>query len=615
MNSKTIATFLFAVLSVTASAQEAQQDFTSKIVNPGFEQDLSIGWISRGMGRMDNTEANAGKKGTFYCERWTQPPGHLPTTTLEQTISEVPNGDYRVTAICHAENQSGTPAVVKGVYLCAGSHETEVTALDVYSVDVTVTRGTLTIGFRTQSTDANWATVDDYHLYYLGESAEGYRQALAESVEQLTALLADKDILPDDLRAEAQATLEASQSAETVEQLLAAAEAVNAAYDQCKSYRLPVTYDDPEVGYLFIYFPSNDDENIYYAYSEDGFNYTPLNEGKMVLRSDSVALTRGMRDPHILRGVDGKTFYMVATDMHTPEGWSIGNKGIVLLKSTDLIHWEHATVNFSTRFGSVWKNVVRVWAPEVIWDPNYDNKDGSFGRYLVYFSLLTNDGKVTYDKIYYCYINDDFTNTKSSPKIFFDRGASTIDGDIVFDPSDQLYHMIYKNEDDGGISQVTAKRLIPEKGQPDGSQWSAPLGTVQQTGVAVEGGGMFRLIDSDTWVVMYDCYQSGYYQFCSTKDWEHFQLEAQTMTSGAFTPRHGTVITLKAKEIEALLKAFPTKGIEFDGIESTAKDDQPVRTEYFTLQGVRVENPRQGVTISRQTMSDGRQLSKKFISK
>ena len=66
MNSKTIATFLFAVLSVTASAQEAQQDFTSKIVNPGFEQDLSIGWISRGMGRMDNTEATADKRGTLY---------------------------------------------------------------------------------------------------------------------------------------------------------------------------------------------------------------------------------------------------------------------------------------------------------------------------------------------------------------------------------------------------------------------------------------------------------------------------------------------------------------------------------------------------------------------
>ena len=85
--------------------------------------------------------------------------------------------------------------------------------------------------------------------------------------------------------------------------------------------------------YLFVYFPSNADENLYYALGRDGFNFTPLNGGRMVMSSDTVARKRGIRDPHILRGEDGK-FYMVATDMKSAEGWA-SNRGIVMYTSDD----------------------------------------------------------------------------------------------------------------------------------------------------------------------------------------------------------------------------------------------------------------------------------------
>lgn len=312
----------------------------------------------------------------------------------------------------------------------------------------------------------------------------------------------------------------------------------------------PEEYDS----YLFAYFPSNADENLYYAIGTDGFNYTPLNGGTRVMASDTVAIKKGIRDPHLIRGVDGK-FYMVATDMKCSEGWS-SNRGIVLYKSDDLVNWTHHAVHFPDRFPE-WKNVKRVWAPEVIWDPDYVNKDGSKGRYLVYFSMLTDDGKAPYDKIYYCYANDDFSDLMTDPVFFYDRGSATIDGDIAYDERTGLYHMIYKNEGTGGICQVTATRLTEEPGQEPGSQWSKPTDTLQQTDVAVEGGGMFRLIDSDEWVLMYDCYTSGYYQFCTTPDLENFKLRAQTETKGAFTPRHGSIIPLKPEETKRLLKAFP----------------------------------------------------------
>ena len=206
------------------------------------------------------------------------------------------------------------------------------------------------------------------------------------------------------------------------------------------------------VAYLFTYFNSNDpkDEQICYALSDDGYNYTPLNGGMPVIESDTIALTQCVRDPHILRCEDGKTFYMVATDMRSALGWS-SNRGMVLLKSTDLVHWQHSTVNFPTRYTKTWKNVIRVWAPETIYDHQA-------GKYMVFYSLRTSDPG-SYDKIYYQYANKDFTDLEGEPKWLFDAGNATIDGDIVYNEADQLYHLFYKQESGRGIYQAVAKNL------------------------------------------------------------------------------------------------------------------------------------------------------------
>ena len=323
-----------------------------------------------------------------------------------------------------------------------------------------------------------------------------------------------------------------------------------------RDFDVCIHQNEPYVSYLFVYFPSNDNENIYYALSGDGYNYTPLNGGKRVVAADSCTVMGGLRDPHILRGEDG-WFYMAVTDMRSSLGWN-SNRGLVLMRSRDLINWTHATVHFPTRYkGTMWAKVTRVWAPQTIWDPDYENADGTRGRYMVYFSLVTSDSSIPYDKVYYCYVNDDFTDFIGEPRYFYDRGAATIDMDIVYNESDGLYHAIFKNDVTSGIAQVTARRLTPEEGQEDGSQWSEPSGNLQQTTVAVEGGGLFKLINQDKWILMYDCYSSGYYQFCSSSDLQNFTFEKNTKTSGAFTPRHGTVIPLTQAETDALLSTFP----------------------------------------------------------
>ena len=145
---------------------------------------------------------------------------------------------------------------------------------------------------------------------------------------------------------------------------------------------------EPYSNYLFAYFPANDNENIYYALSNDGYSFTAMNNGKRVVAADTVSIKKGLRDPHVLRAPDG-WFYMVNTDMKSAEGWA-SNRGMVLMKSRDLINWKHATVHFPDKYkGKNFANVTRVWAPETFWDDTFDNGDGTKGRPLAENRPLT----------------------------------------------------------------------------------------------------------------------------------------------------------------------------------------------------------------------------------
>lgn len=297
--------------------------------------------------------------------------------------------------------------------------------------------------------------------------------------------------------------------------------------------------------YLFAYFPGNapEQEQIHYAVSQDGWNYTPLNGGKQVVGSDSIAEAKGVRDPHILRGENG-WFYMVVTDMRCTLGWS-SNRGMVLMRSRDLIHWEHHAVNFPKKYkGTTFANVTRVWAPQTI----YDKKAK---KYMVYFSLLTNDGNIPYDRVYWAYANSDFSDIEGEPQVLFDYHQASIDTDIVLD-KDGTYHLFFKTEGSKvkGIKQYTFKDLH----KPD--TWKLMDGYCQQTKEAVEGAGVFPLINGG-WALMYDCYVNHHYQFCKSDDLIHFNFVQNTETSGKFTPRHGTVIQITKDEYNSLLKSFP----------------------------------------------------------
>lgn len=309
--------------------------------------------------------------------------------------------------------------------------------------------------------------------------------------------------------------------------------------------------------YLFTYFTGNapEQEQICYALSEDGWNYTPLNEGLPVIASDTIALKKAVRDPHILRGHDGY-FYQVITDMASSQGWA-SNRGLVLMRSKDLISWEHHTVHFPEKFkGTNFANVTRVWAPQTVWDEEAK-------KYMVYYSLLTNDGTIPYDVVYYQYANADFSDLEGEPKVLFDVKNASIDTDIVRD-DDGYYHVFFKTE---GSQQKGIKQFIT-KSLHQLTEAELQPGFCQDTNHAVEGAGVFRLFDG-TWVLMYDCYMAGFYQFCKSTDLKKFTRVQDTKTSGMFTPRHGTVIAITKAE-EDLLRTWSDLSIAARDLQKRA---------------------------------------------
>ena len=303
----------------------------------------------------------------------------------------------------------------------------------------------------------------------------------------------------------------------------------------------PIAVSKDYVAYLFTYFTGNEvaNESIHFAVSTDGYNYKALNNDRPVIDSKKISSSGGVRDPHLLRAQDGKTFYMVSTDMTASKGWD-SNRAMVLLKSNDLINWSSSVVNIQKEFpGNA--TLKRVWAPQTIYD-------ATAGKYMIYFSMQHGNEP---DKIYYAYANDDFTGLATVPKPLFipKSGGACIDGDII--EKDGVYHLFYKTESKtAGIKVATTTDLISGK-------WDENENYLQQTTESVEGSSVFKLNNSDSYIMMYDVYKKGKYQFTKSTDLEHFSIIDQEVSMD-FKPRHGTVMPITRTELKRLLQKWGT---------------------------------------------------------
>ncbi len=286
--------------------------------------------------------------------------------------------------------------------------------------------------------------------------------------------------------------------------------------------------------YLFAYFTGNGpgEEQVHYAISKDGFSYFALNDNEPVIDSKTISTSGGVRDPHVLRGEDG-WFYMVLTDLYVPEmGWK--NTAMVMLKSRDLINWEHTVIDIPKTYPETFGDVFRVWAPQTAYDKEQQ-------KYMLYWSMLQPEGR---DIIYYAYANADFTGLESEPQQLLFKEGACIDGDIVF--HDGKYHLFFKNED------KDAKGIMLAISDKINEGYEVQEGYVDQTDDAVEGSGTFQLIGTDQYILMYDLYTAGKYQFCVSDDLKNFKVIDEDISMN-FHPRHGSVIPITQEEMDALV--------------------------------------------------------------
>ncbi len=319
--------------------------------------------------------------------------------------------------------------------------------------------------------------------------------------------------------------------------------------------------------YLFVFF-SDPTHSLFMATSHDGYEFTAVNDGKPVISGDTIAEQRGIRDPHIYRGPDGK-FYMVMTDLHIfgqrnglrdtqwerpPEyGWG-NNRGIILMKSDDLINWSHNVVRIDKLFPEKYSEVGCFWAPETIFDPEE-------GKMMVYFTLRERgekleggDPSAKKTRLFYAYTDPDFTTFISEPKELFvypDPDIPILDADIAPMP-DGRYFMTYCAQ----VNPAGVKYAISDKVN-GGYVYFDELIDVEPRGC--EAPTTWKRIGEDKWVVMYDIYgiMPNNFGFLETSDFKNFtslgHFNEGVMKATNFTsPKHGAVIQITKDEAKRL---------------------------------------------------------------
>ena len=308
--------------------------------------------------------------------------------------------------------------------------------------------------------------------------------------------------------------------------------------------------------YLMV-FHRDDTHSLYMALSRDGYHFTALNNARPVISGDTIAEQRGVRDPHIYRGPDG-AFYLAATDLHiyaqregkratkwerdgNTYGWG-NNRGLVLMKSHDLINWTHTVININELSPEL-ADIGCAWAPETI----YDEKTG---RMMIYFTMRHKNGP---NKLYYVYANNDFNRIETTPKLLFeypDPKITAIDGDICY--ANGKYHLFYVAHDGTpGIKQATSDSI--NGGWQYDPTWCDPEPT------ACEAPTVWKRIGEDKWVLMYDHYGQKIHNFgfVETTDFKTFRplghFNEGTMFATNFDqPKHGAVVQITEEEAKRL---------------------------------------------------------------
>lgn len=339
----------------------------------------------------------------------------------------------------------------------------------------------------------------------------------------------------------------------------------NLLYLAAAAVALPsVAQTDDLSAYLMVYH-KDQDHGLHIAVSRDGYTWTALNDDKPIVAGDSIAEQHGIRDPHIFRGPDG-AFYLSMTDLHVfgkrdgfrdtewerdgkAYGWG-NNRGLVLMKSRDLINWERTNIDFSklpAQEDMDWSEVGCVWAPETVYDEEA-------GKLMIHFTTRQGVGKNT---IYYAYVNDDYNALTSTPALLAQapgKAYNIIDSNII--KVGGTYHFFYVSHEKTATPKHATSKSITGPYIFDDNYYDG-----ESRGH--EAPSSWRRLGTDTYVVMFDNYRMnpmnfGFVEttdFISYKPIGYFDEEGSPMKRTNFSEqKHGSVTYITAEELERLEK-------------------------------------------------------------
>ncbi|UOQ50436.1 glycoside hydrolase family 43 protein [Gracilibacillus caseinilyticus] len=302
-------------------------------------------------------------------------------------------------------------------------------------------------------------------------------------------------------------------------------------------------------GYLFAHFigEEKNGEQIYFALSKDGLHWQDLNNKQPILYS--TVGERGVRDPYLIRSNDGKTFYLLATDLsiYHRGGWKnaqatiTGSHSLVIWESPDLVNWsEPRMVEVAP------KEAGCAWAPEAFFDEQE-------GDYLVFWAssrdATDGDGRGMH---IYCSKTTDF-HTFTEPQLYITRGEHNeiLDTTII-----SVNGSYYRASGDGQITIESSDQLMRE--------WKV-ISNLESLGLAltgkdVEGPEFFKFNGENKWGLLVDQYatEGGYLPIITTDIgdttgtcWR--KLNPDEYSFGHLKKRHGTILPVTEIEYLALL--------------------------------------------------------------
>ena len=301
--------------------------------------------------------------------------------------------------------------------------------------------------------------------------------------------------------------------------------------------------------YLFVHFSGRertaDEEQIYFSVSADGRTWKTLNGKKPVLTSGIGE--KGVRDPFILRGEDGK-FFIIATDLSIyhrkddPDCWincqQNGSRSIVVWESNDLVNWSEVRLAEIAA-----PDAGCAWAPESIYD-------GEKCMYMVYWASQAAFDGYAKERVYRSYTRD--FKTFTDPEIYIDNAESAIDTCIT--EHDGVYYRFTKDETHKAVTMMKSASL--SNGWEDVKTYTIN-GEDGASVFGYEGPTIFKYHGENKWCLMLDNYakQEGYKPFV-TDDIARGNFVSPPPMDFDMIYRHGTVMPITDEEYERLIEKY-----------------------------------------------------------